>query len=323
MRDVELLRIAKQNFEALNRQLEQIKEMVKLGARSQVDEYNQDALTKAAELTLVQAEITLNNDKATLAQTLLLDAFDDFTTEAPNWDANAIGNEPLNVQELADRAKEYRADYLRADNAMEAQRFALAAARGGYLPTLGAYASIGSRYNFDHTQTRYLLDTLGNETSTLNKYYPRPFKDQVTTDVVAKTVGVNLNIPLFNGFQQRTTVVQQRVLYENAKITKNNIELQIRNDVLRTVRNFEGAKKAFSVSNSQLTSAEMAFQFETERYNLGVTNFVDYTNANRALVLAQTSKAQAEYTLVFQKILLEYAVGTLKPEDVSSSSISR
>jgi outer membrane protein len=55
---------------------------------------------------------------------------------------------------------------------------------------------------------------------------------------------------------------------------------------------------------------------ETERYNLGVTNFVDYTNANRALIQAQTDAAQAENRLIFQKIVIAYAVGTLVPEDI-------
>jgi hypothetical protein len=32
-------------------------------------------------------------------------------------------------------------------------------------------------------------------------------------------------------------------------------------------------------------------------------------------VKAQTDKAQAEYRLMFQKVLVDYAVGTLKPED--------
>jgi outer membrane protein len=32
-------------------------------------------------------------------------------------------------------------------------------------------------------------------------------------------------------------------------------------------------------------------------------------------VQAQTDKAQAEYRFLFQKVLLDYAVGTLKVED--------
>jgi outer membrane protein TolC len=71
------------------------------------------------------------------------------------------------------------------------------------------------------------------------------------------------------------------------------------------------------VSLDQLKSAEIAFQYETERYNLGVTDFVTYLNANRVFVQSQTDKASAEYRLVFQKILLDYAAGTLKPEDIT------
>jgi outer membrane protein len=71
------------------------------------------------------------------------------------------------------------------------------------------------------------------------------------------------------------------------------------------------------ISTDQLKAAELAFQLETERYNLGVTSFVDYANANRVYVQAKTDKAQAEYRLVFQKVVLEYAVGTLKTESAS------
>ena len=85
-------------------------------------------------------------------------------------------------------------------------------------------------------------------------------------------------------------------------------------DVLRTSRNFDLAKRSYTVSQTQAEAAEVAFQFESERYNLGVTNFVDFAQANRAMVQAQTDRAQAEYRLLFQKILLEYAMGTLKVE---------
>ncbi|HRI80057.1 MAG TPA: TolC family protein, partial [Cyclobacteriaceae bacterium] len=74
MLDVELVKIAKENFDALAKQLDQVKEQVNLGARGPVDEHNQDAQTKAAELRYIQAQITLNNDKAVLAQTILIDA---------------------------------------------------------------------------------------------------------------------------------------------------------------------------------------------------------------------------------------------------------
>ncbi len=52
----------------------------------------------------------------------------------------------------------------------------------------------------------------------------------------------------------------------------------------------------------------MVFRLENERYYLGVTNFVDYQNANRVFV-----QAQAKLRLLFQKVVVAYAAGTLKP----------
>src|SRR5687768_11292095 len=144
MLDVELMKIAKQNFEVLNKQLEQVKEHVNVGARSPVDEYNQDALTKAADLRLVQAEINLNNDKALLTQTLLIDPFEEFEVEKPNWDINSIDNQDdQNIQVLADRAKQYRGDYLQALKLEAASRYSTAATRGYMMPSLIAFGSYG------------------------------------------------------------------------------------------------------------------------------------------------------------------------------------
>ncbi len=310
MLDVELFKIAKENFEALDKQLGQVKEQVALGARSPVDEYNQDALTKAAELRMVQAEVALNNDKTTLTQTLLIDPFELYEVEKPIWDLTALGFDGLNMEELAEKAKQYRGDYLRAVKNEMGLKFGTRASKSLMMPSLNAFGNYGSSYNFAHNQPDSIVV---NGVSVRNQ---APFNEQFRTNNVYKQYGLQLNIPIFNGLQNRTTYTQQKVLYENAQWTKRNLEYQIKNDVIRAVRNYEAAKKAYAVSLDQLKAAEVAFQLETERYNLGVTNFVDFTNANRVLVQAQTDKAQNEYRLVFQRISIEYAVGTLKAEDL-------
>ncbi len=335
MLDVELLRIAVENHAALVKQLEQVKAQTELGVRSPVDEYNQDAQTKAAELRMVQAEIQLNNDKAILSQTLLIDPFEEYDVEKPNWDINAIGSRVLDSHELAEKAKQFRGDYQRALRQEDAQRFGMRAARGNYYPSVIAFASVGSSYNFTHnvpdsvtlttntdiivfdpsTPTGYAIGKQPSTTTISNPNSPRPFEEQFRENNFFKQFGVQVQIPILNGLQTRSNVVQQKKLYENAQLNRKNIEYQIQNDVIRTVRNYEGAKKQYSITIDQLKSAEVALQLETERYNLGVTNFVDFVNANRAFVQAETDKARAEYNLVFQRLLLEYAVGTLKAED--------
>jgi len=335
MVDVELVKISKENFDALDKQLKQVREQVSLGARSPVDEYNQDALTKAAELRYVQAEITLNNDKTLLTQTLLIDPFESYEIEKPNWDINTISYDIANIEDLASKAKQFRGDYLRAVKTESALKFSTSAAKGFMMPSLYAFGTYGSAYNYQHdvpamvpnsTTTSVIVSDpstptgygIQNQTTTVdvpNPNTPRPFAEQFRSNNVFKQYGLQLSIPIFSGLQNRTNYVQQKVLYENAILTRRNVEYQIKNDVIRAVRNYMGVRKSYTVSIDQYKAAELALQLETERYNLGVSSFVDFANANRVFVQAQTDRAQAEYRLMFQKVLVDYAVGTLKPED--------
>ncbi len=314
--DKELLVIAHQNHEAQVKLLEQVRTQMELGARSQVDVYNQDALTKGAEYRAVLAEVTLDNDRALLAQSLLMDAVTDpFEVEKPSWDPNSMVSGNLAIDSLVNEAKTHRADYLRAVKLERATKFQSNALLGNMLPQLSAFAQVGTSYNKQHNVEPEILDPESGLMVT-NPLYPRPFGEQLRENNFYKQFGLQLNIPIYNGMRNHATYVQNRVNYRNNALLTRNLDIQLRNDVLRAVRTYQGSRKAYVVSIDQLSAAENAFAFETERYNLGVTNFVDYTNANRVLVQAQTDKAQAEYRLVFQRILIDYAVGTLRPEDV-------
>ncbi|MGC4021768.1 MAG: TolC family protein [Cyclobacteriaceae bacterium] len=335
MVDEELMRIAKENWITVDKLLQQISEQVKLGAKGPVDEFNQGALTKAAELTYIQAQITWQNDKALLAQTLLMDPFIEFQTEAPSWDINLIGKEMIDPTQMAESAKKDRPDYLRALENEKGYKYAMYSARGQMMPSLSAFFNYASSYNYQHNVPRivdstyqtvivsnpaaasgYSLATQSTYSPHANSEYPQPFSQQFKRNNVYKQYGFQLSIPLFQGLQNRNFYVQQKVLYENAVVQRQSAEMQIRNDVVRAVRNFEGAKKTFSISSDKLEYAQAAMDLESQRFMLGVTSFVEYANANKVLVQAQTDKAQAEYRLVFQKVMLAYAAGTLKSEDI-------
>jgi outer membrane protein len=305
--DVELLRIAKENFEVQNQQLQQTHEFVVAGSRAPVDELNQDALTKAAELTMVQAEITLNNDKALLTQSLLADPFDEFEVVKPGWDINTMNDVNLAPDYMLQTAKLNRADYLQAERTESARKYGMRASQGNMMPRVYAFGSYGTAYNYIYG----IPDSVRQQNEGIN----RPWKDQFRTDNVYKVYGLGITIPLFNGFQNRAGYVQQRVNYENSQLLTKSLEVQLKTDIQRARRNFEGAQKAFLVSQAQLKSAEEAYRLETERSNLGLTNLIEYSTANRAFVQAQTNFAQAEYRLLFQKIQLDYALGTLKIEN--------
>lgn len=306
--DIELLKIANENFEALKIQLEQITEQVNVGSRSPVDQYNQEGQVKGAELRMLQSEINLINDRATLTQSLLLDPFIEIEIEKPTWTISEMEKIDPKVDDMYSIAQVNRGDLQRAIKNEEAARYGLLATRGLMAPSIGAFFSYGSAYNYLYD----VPDTVLAQNPEIN----RSFKDQFRSDNVYKSYGLQMNIPILNGFQTRNRTAQQKMAYRNTQLVKDNAQIQVKTDVLRAAKNFQVGKKAYTVSEAQLDAAKMAFQLESERYSLGVTNFVDFAQANRTLVLAQTEKAQAEFRLIFQKVLLEYATGTLKIEGI-------
>lgn len=299
--DVELVKIANENWEALKHQLEQVTAQVDLGAKSPVDKYNQDSQTRAAEIRVLQAEINLTNDRAALTLILLQDPSEEFEVVKPDWDVNKATIEGMNLQQLFETSTKSRGDLLRAQKNEEAAKYGMRSARAAMTPTLSAFGTLYSAYNNPH----------GDPTV-------RPFSEQFQNDNLRKFYGLQLNLPILGGnqtFQNRAAYVQQKVAYHNSILTRKNVEVQVKTDILRAYQNFKLYSKTFEVSQEQLNAAKMAYDLETERYNLGITNFVDFSNANKTFVQSQTDKAQAEFRLLFQKVLVDYAVGTLKPED--------
>ncbi len=300
--DQELLKIAQENLVLQKKQFDQVLAQVELGSRSPVDEYNQQAQVSNSELLVTQAEFNLVNDKITLFQTLLIDPTIQTTLEEPAWDVNGIALDNQELNQLLETASKQRSDLKQAKFTERASKFSMDASKGNYLPSINAQYSYGTRYN----QVR---DTPRDSSF-------RDFNNQFFKDNLYQSFGVGISIPIFTGFQNRSTYVQSKVLHENNRLETKNTEILVKGDVVRAYRNFESVKKGYSSSLQGLQASEMAFNLEKERYDLGITSFVDFASANRIFVQAQTNMAQAKYRFLFQKILLDYALGTLKFEDI-------
>ncbi len=290
--DKELVSIQEKNLESQNKQLEQIIAFVEIGTRAKVDEYNQMAQTKTTELDLLRARFALRNDLATLAQTLQLDPLTVIELGDPSWDLLEVKNGGGVLGELVETALANRPDYQALIKLESASKHIYSANRTLALPSLSAFGSIGSFYT--------------------DASVPE-FNDQFDTNQRLQ-YGLTLNIPIFNRLENRFQSVQSKVEYENAKLARENIEILVKSDVIRAYNNYQDVLQAYEVSQSQFEAAQMAFDFEKERYSLGIINLVEYTVANRTFVEAETNYAQATFNLLFQKIALDFAVGILKFE---------
>ena len=81
-------------------------------------------------------------------------------------------------------------------------------------------------------------------------------------------------------------------------------------------QNFRDAKSNYDASAAQLRAAELTYQTEKERYDLGISSMVQLSTTNQDYIKAKGDFQNAKYTLMFQKLLINYAIGTLKIEDI-------
>ncbi|MBD3275196.1 MAG: hypothetical protein GF372_07790 [Candidatus Marinimicrobia bacterium] len=292
--DKEILRIREENLSALQDQLEQIREFVDLGLRSQTDLFQQQSAVADAGGLLIDARTTLSVDTAELLRKLSINPMEEYDVVSPDSAETAFGILPDSPDQYITRAMANRSDYREQELRVKAARQSLRAVQASLYPSL--YLS----YNYG---------------SNANDVSERSFEAQFTRDNLYSSVGIRLSVPIFNQLGTRRFIASRQVELRNQEIDLEDLRQLILVDVKRAYLHYQAAVQKLEAANTRLRYASQALEAATERYNLGVTNFVEFSTANADYVEAAGNQAQARFALTLRRFNLEYATGTLEPED--------
>lgn len=300
--DRQLVAIDQENVEAQRVQHEQIMAQVEAGSKAEADLYNQEYQLKNAELLLVRSRNQLKNDLALLSQTIQIDPAIQYELEEVDWDVNAAVMDTLALEEMMATALDRRSDLKQAEQQENAAHFGFSAMKGRYYPSLYAGVSFGSRYNYIHGQDN------------------RSFEEQFKTDNRQFGYGLSLSIPIYSGLQFRSDAAQFRAQYENAKLLSESTKVTVKTDVIRAYQNFRDAIVSYDAADAQLRAAQLSYRTEKERYDLGISDIVQLAVVNQTYIKAQADFQSARYRLMFQRLLVNHALGTLKVEDIPGAA---
>jgi outer membrane protein len=125
-------------------------------------------------------------------------------------------------------------------------------------------------------------------------------------------VGVNINIPVFNGFlynaRARTADLQTEAVRQKL--------MDLRNNVARDVRiSWQDANQAFArltVTQQLREQANLALNLAQQRYNLGLSSIVEFSQAELGKTEADITDTDARYRYRLTQIVLAYTVGAPK-----------
>jgi len=292
--DGELYQIALENLKNQQTLLEQITGFVETGLRTQADLYNQQAEVARLESVAVQSKILWESSLWILAETLQLEE-ETFPVLSPVPVEDMVDTYlALPLQELYQQAMHQRQDLKQQQVLEQANKKILAVSRSARLPQLNLFMEYSSFYTS--------LDE-------------RSLREQFMQVYPQRNIGFSFSIPIFNNYDQMAAIGRSRVALQNQQLGLGALERRIFQEVKLAYENHSGATKREEATNAQLRAATLAQEAISERFRLGVSNFVDLAQANQQLVTAQSDNAQAKYSLFFQQIMLAYVLGDIHQAD--------
>jgi outer membrane protein len=125
-------------------------------------------------------------------------------------------------------------------------------------------------------------------------------------------VGVNINIPVFNGFlfdaRAKTADLRTSADLERLADLQNSIARDVRNAWHDSNRAYE----RLSVTRQLEEQANLALDLAQSRYSLGLSSIVEFTQAELQKTEADISDTDARYQYRLTQIVLAYTIGAPK-----------
>lgn len=297
----ENLKVKKEQLAIDQKRLQRSEEMVSAGTIPRGDLFDLKATTATDQQAIIVAENSVLISKLSLAQLLQLKEFADFdvvdNTNVKD-ENNILAQTPVDIY---NKAKETRTELKLAQTNLEIAEKNVSIAKGAYQPTLKGFYQFSTSASYSD---RTGLDANGNQIT----FGPDPVFTQFS-DNKGHNFGFQLNIPIFNGFSARNNVERNKVSLDKSKIDLEQKSLDLQRNVYTAFTDAKGALNAYESSTVTLEARQQAYNYAKEKYDVGLMNSFDFTQAQTLLTNAQSDVIRTKYDYIFKIKILEFYFG--------------
>ena len=125
-------------------------------------------------------------------------------------------------------------------------------------------------------------------------------------------IGVNMNIPVFNGFLYSAQAKEAAIRAEAASEQSRNLRDQIVRDIRTAWLSANTAFQRVAVTAELLKQADLSLKLAQTRYQMGLSSIVELTQAQLNVTEAEIENLSAKYDYQIQNAGLQYSVGGLR-----------
>jgi outer membrane protein len=321
----DLITAAKQQIDISNITLDRTQKSFNAGNQTLADLSQAKAGLSTAQLNLTTAQNQYASSILTLKQYMEMSPDSDIVIEKPDVSKLTDIKTEFDAGEVIKTAMDVNPDVHLAELQQKSYEQQIKIAKGNYYPTLALYGSLASYYSSAQDQFRIMGGTTpvyqpigtvvgtGAVVQSLQPvsapiYGPYSFTRQFN-DNFNQSVGISLQIPIFNRFTARTSVRKAKLNYEYAQISTQLARNTLTKTITQAVLDVQSAEKSYLSAVQTYQANKEAFNIVQQRYNVGLVNSLDYNTSLTNYNKAETDMIQAKYTVVFRSKVIDYYLG--------------
>ena len=293
----ESLKVFRAQYAVTEQDMNRTRELVESGVVPRGDLLEIEATAVSQEQSIVNGESLVAISLITLAQLLQITDYENFDIADESFDVPPSEILTKSPRTIFAKALEFRNDIKFSETNVLLAEKDVSIAKGANFPTLSAFLSYQTRYDDQFS----LIDEDGNREQI-------PFSDQIwLTDRTA--IGGRLSVPIFNGNSTRNNIKRSKILLEKAKLQYEQDKLDLENTINQAYVDVQSFGKAYEAAQKTLEARQTALDYAKERYDVGLTNAFDYSQAQARLDDAAAEVIRTKYEYIFRIKILEFYFG--------------
>ena len=285
----EIKAVAEKQLTLTEEQYSKTQQLFELGKVPESNVYESAAQVATAKSSLVQADNNLMLSILDIVQALELETVDGFDVVSPENFA-VLNQSSLPSQEMTyDFALNHQPKMEAANMRLKKAYFDVKSTKSAWYPSLNFFAGYSTGYY------NYFSKGYENE----------PFNDQLSNNG-RTSLGVRLNIPIFNAMQTKYRVEQTKLSIQNQELAISTAQKELKKEIQQAYYNALASEQKFKAAEETFQAAEVAYRFSTESFEAGRATLLELNESKNRLFKSESEMLQAKYEYIYRVKVLEF-----------------
>jgi outer membrane protein len=291
------------------------------GSQSLADLSQAKAGLSTAEYNLTTAQSQLDIAILTLKQYMEMDPNTDIKVERPDISKLTDVKTVYDANEVIKTALVVNPDVQMAELLQKGYEESIKVAKGNFYPTVSLFGGVGTNYSSISQNitgvatTQQQIGTVqGSNTPVFGQFQSPVYSSNYPLfsqfgNNLNQSVGISVQIPIFNKFSARTSLRKAKLNYENAQLSTQLAKNTLSKTIYQAIEDLQAAVKQYASAQQTYQADKDAFEVIQQRYNVGLVNSLDYNTSLTNYQKAESDMIEGKYAVVFRSKVIDYYLG--------------